>query len=318
MSKHWSEYWKLGHLTSFGADFQGNYTGLLKVRWSNVFSCLPSEFNVLDVATGNGALPLLVQDYFSQSDIKGVVKGIDYADINTLPLADSHYNKNIRIELIGNTPAEKLPFRNGEFNAVISQFGIEYSNLELSLAEVERVLAPDGLFHGIMHHRESVIIKYNHKLLDFILREELDKVIERLNCLATDMGVVLDKQDLARIKSCEKCEESRLEINGLLSKLATCDEQSLRESEFLNYVNNFFKSGLYWDVDKKLEYLDFVGVQLRVYRTRLTELVAASMSAERISTLKENLQQRNIKKFEASEIRDDNNNVLAWYVFFQK
>ena len=70
--------------------------------------------------------------------------------------------------------------------------------------------------------------------------------------------------------------KSRLEINGLLSKLAACDS-SPYGSEFLNY-GYFLKSGLYWDVDKKLEYLDFVGVQLRVYRTRLTELVAASMS----------------------------------------
>lgn len=318
MSNHWSEYWKLGHLTSFGADFQGNYTGLLKGLWFDVFSGFPSEFKVLDVATGNGALPLLIQDYFSQFDIKGEVKGIDYADIITLPPVDSYYNKSVLIELIGNTPAEKLPFKNGEFDAVISQFGIEYSNLDLSFAEVQRVLVTDGIFHGIMHHRDSVIIKYNSKLLAFILREDLDRVIELLNCLATDMGVVLNKQDLIRIKSCEKCEKSRLKINDLLSSLAAYDGQSLRESEFLNYVNNFFKNGLSWNVEKKLEYLDFVSVQLAVYRTRLTELVAASMCAERISILKEYLEKMSIKKFEANEIMDDNNGILAWNVFFQK
>ena len=136
MSSHWSEYWKLGHITSFGSDYEENYTGQLKDIWSNIFSQFSMGFKVLDVATGNGALPLLIQYYFSGLSVEGEVKGVDYADINMIPLANSHINKNVVIELLGNTPAEFLPFSDSEFDTVISQFGIEYSDMGLSLDQI--------------------------------------------------------------------------------------------------------------------------------------------------------------------------------------
>lgn len=318
MTSHWSEYWKLGHVTSFGTDYKENYTGHLKDLWSNVFSQFSSGFKVLDIATGNGALPLLIQDYFSKLSVEGEVIGVDNADINITPLAYSHSNRNVIIELLGNTPAEFLPFSDFEFDTVISQFGIEYSDLVISVPEVLRVLRGGGTFHAVIHHQKSVVIRYNSKLLSFLQCPEIERVVFLLKMMAHDMGEMIDRQDLIRIKSCVKCEKSRIEINTLLSKLAAYDEQSLSESGVLNYVNDFFRNGLFWSVEKKLEYLVFVSEQITVYRQRLTELVAASMSFERIDSLKEILSRNAVITFSVEEVVNNTGDILAWYVFFSK
>lgn len=318
MTSHWSEYWKLGHVTSFGTDFKENYTGQLKDIWSNVFSQFSMGFKVLDVATGNGALPLLIQDYFSKLSVDGEVKGVDYADINLVPLANSHTNKNVVIELLGNTPVELLPFSDSEFDTVISQFGIEYSDMCTSMPEVLRVLKDNGKFHAVIHHENSVIVLYNSKLLSFLERPEIESIMFFLNKISLDMGRMTDRQDLIRIKSCEKCEKSRSEINRLLSSLASYDEKSLCESEFLNYINEFFKSGLFWSIGKKMDYLAFVNRQLAVYRLRLTELVAASRSIEDMNSFREYLEPRGIKELMVENVVSSTGDIFAWYVSFSK
>ncbi|MEO3735227.1 class I SAM-dependent methyltransferase [Shewanella baltica] len=318
MTTHWSEYWKLGHVTSFGTDYKENYTGQLKDLWSDIFSQFSTGFKVLDVATGNGALPLLIQDYFSKLSIDGEVKGVDYADINMAPLTSSHHNKNVVIELLGNTPAESLPFPDCEFDTVISQFGIEYSDLIISMPEVLRVLKDGGIFHAVIHHQKSVVICYNSKLLSFLQHPEIERVVFLLKMMAHDMGEMTDRQDLIRIKSCAKCEKSRIEINDLLSKLAVYDEESLSESGVLKYINDFFINGLFWSVEKKLEYLVFVSEQISVYRQRLTELVAASMSVERIDSLREVLRQNAVITFSVEEVVNNTGDILGWYFSFSK
>lgn len=314
MSEHWSEYWKSGHLTSFGNEFSENYTGHLRSIWERIFNRLPDNFRLLDIATGNGALPLLAQDHFKKSDVKGAIKGIDFANINSQPLIEHHLNKNISIELIGNVRAESLPFSDSEFDMVISQFGIEYSDIEKSFYEVNRVLVRGGVFESIIHNKGSSIIKSNSRLLDFLRLKQIDIITQLLRQLAQDMGTMRGPDDLKRVKSCPKCEQSRMEINRLLSEVATIDEMALHETELLGYVNNFFKNGLFWPVDKKLEYLDFVNTQLEVYKNRLSELVAAAMDSEKINTLKQYLITLKVEGLAVEEVHNEKNEVIAWHM----
>lgn len=65
-NQHWSNYWQQGHITSFGQSFSGNYTGVLKEVWQDIIVNLPDNFAVLDLATGNGAIPQLIADHFAE------------------------------------------------------------------------------------------------------------------------------------------------------------------------------------------------------------------------------------------------------------
>lgn len=178
MSEHWSEYWKSGHLTSFGNEFSENYTGHLRSIWERIFNRLPDNFRLLDIATGNGALPLLAQDHFKKSDVKGAIKGIDFANINSQPLIEHHLNKNISIELIGNVRAESLPFSDSEFDMVISQFGIEYSDIEKSFYEVNRVLVKVVCLSQLSTIR---VLPSSRVIVDYLISCGLNRLISSLN-----------------------------------------------------------------------------------------------------------------------------------------
>lgn len=55
------------------------------------------------------------------------------------------------------TALEKRPFPGSYFDGASSQFGIEYADTRLALAEVSRVLKPGGRALFLMHHADSAI-----------------------------------------------------------------------------------------------------------------------------------------------------------------
>jgi ubiquinone/menaquinone biosynthesis C-methylase UbiE len=81
-----------------------------------------------------------------------------------------------------------LPFEDNSHDAAISQYGVEYSNLTASIAELSRVLKPTSKMHFIVHSFDSdIVTQSTHSLKQFelILKElqlhveflKLDKII---------------------------------------------------------------------------------------------------------------------------------------------
>jgi hypothetical protein len=89
------------------------------------------------------------------------VTGIDFARI---PLTI-----HPRVELLADTAMECLPFAEGSFGAVVSQFGYEYSQMELATHEMARVLAADARFSLLVHHADSSIVAANRSRLNALI-----------------------------------------------------------------------------------------------------------------------------------------------------
>jgi ubiquinone/menaquinone biosynthesis C-methylase UbiE len=121
--------------------------------WHERLSALPAGARVLDIATGNGALPRLLLD--ACPDAAVVCDAVDLAAIQPAWLADLPGTQRARLRFHGGCAAEALPFGDGSFDLVVSQYGLEYSDLERSLPEVRRVLAPGGRIAFVMHHAEA-------------------------------------------------------------------------------------------------------------------------------------------------------------------
>lgn len=93
--------------------------------------------HVLDIACGTGALTLAAAEFAGQA---GRVVGLD-ANPEMLAVAR---RKPGRIEWV-ESMAEALPFPDGYFDAVVSQFGFMFfENKPKALGEMMRVLKPDG------------------------------------------------------------------------------------------------------------------------------------------------------------------------------
>ncbi|MGP5155954.1 class I SAM-dependent methyltransferase [Pseudoalteromonas prydzensis] len=156
--QHWNSYWSnTKSLNSFaeGEHAQG-YVGEIADFWQTTFDSFPASAVILDLATGNGGLAVLAQQFEPDFNISAS----DAALIDPLTIfspIDPCFQTLKKIQFYGNMPSENLTFAHDQFDRVISQFGFEYANTAAALSEVNRVLKPDGEFIALIHHQDSFI-----------------------------------------------------------------------------------------------------------------------------------------------------------------
>ncbi|WP_258406090.1 class I SAM-dependent methyltransferase [Shewanella aegiceratis] len=317
MSHHWDEYWQQGHLTSFGDSFSGNYSGVLETNWHQDFNALADNFKVLDLATGNGALPLLLNQHFKGANKKGEVIGVDLAQINT-NLDELALNEQVRLSLLSHIDCSSLSFEDSSFDLVISQYGLEYSDLALSIPEAIRVLKPGGRLSLVTHHSRSMIINRNRRILNVVSQHSITKVFETIEALILKMGTLTNAEDVQRIKQDIECEQLRHQLNQEISTLAQSDEEGLKDSELLTYVASLFQQGLFWPLAKKQQYLAFARQQIETLRDRLGELVEASLDELALSAMLANLIELGANLSSINQIEDNAGQVLGWKIVINK
>ncbi len=83
--------------------------------------------------------------------------GVDFAKV--LP------DLGEKVAMFPNTCLEKLPFEDGSFDVITSQFAIEYASFSQAISEIKRVLTPGGRFFFLCHNADSIIVRDNIKRL---------------------------------------------------------------------------------------------------------------------------------------------------------
>jgi SAM-dependent methyltransferase len=146
----WSRYWARGVPHSCIGTYGDRYGGAIAAFWKEVFAGLPDGARVLDVATGNGALPRLLLDQCRHPRV--TCDAVDIATVHLPWLASVAPAERSRVRLHEGVDAAALPFADGSFDLAVSQYGIEYTDLEGSVPELLRVLAPRGGVAMVLHH----------------------------------------------------------------------------------------------------------------------------------------------------------------------
>ncbi|HZF98142.1 MAG TPA: class I SAM-dependent methyltransferase [Pseudoxanthomonas sp.] len=147
----WGAYWATGALHSCVTSYDGNYAGEIAKFWVKEFENLPKHSRVLDLATGNGAIPKLLLD------IRGNEVQIDGVDASQISPRWLELEKHGRIRFWPKVWMERLPFPDNTFDCVCSQFGIEYAERPAAWLEALRVLKTGGRLHCVLHHKDSVL-----------------------------------------------------------------------------------------------------------------------------------------------------------------
>ena len=167
----WTQFWQAGALHSLAGSFQGNYSGAIRAFWEEAFAPLTAGDRMLDVGTGNGAIPALVCEL--HGDALPRVDAIDLAtpDPAWLAAAPPVWRQQVRFH--AGIPAEDTPFGDASFKLVASQYGLEYSALSRSLSEMARITVAGGRLALVVHHagsRLAEVARAEVRMIDWLSR----------------------------------------------------------------------------------------------------------------------------------------------------
>lgn len=151
--KAWSRYWQAGPLHCLADSFTGNYDGGIGGFWKEVSGGLQEGQRVLDIGTGNGALPALLEELRPEAVLR--IDAVDLAQPAPRWHATLTEDARQRIRFHGGVRAEDLPFPDAGFDLAVSQYGIEYTNHAASARELARTLKPGGRCAFILHSAQS-------------------------------------------------------------------------------------------------------------------------------------------------------------------
>lgn len=153
----WRDYWKADRPASCMPEDERTAQEIAGV-WQRWFAECAGGSRILDIATGNGIV-------LNHAAIAGrtlnrafALTGVDLADIDPLRYVTSLEDDMRAARFIGGVAAEKLPFDAADFEVVVSQYGLEYADLQRALSEVARVLAPGGILHWLAHSDASEVV----------------------------------------------------------------------------------------------------------------------------------------------------------------
>lgn len=149
----WSRHWSTGAAHSCAGSFGATYGGAIAQAWSAVLGHTPPGTRVLDIATGSGALPRLLLQLQPALDVS--IDAVDLANVAPEWARRLPPQRATRVRFHAGITAESLPFPDACFGLVVSQYGLEYADLDRAVPEMLRVLAPGGRVALVLHHAAS-------------------------------------------------------------------------------------------------------------------------------------------------------------------
>jgi len=145
----WTAFWRefcLENQPHERCPIPGDGRSAVDRHWVYFAEDLPLGAHVIDLGCGAGVVGRTLLSH--RRDLK--VTGVDFADVPALHMANLTIHPWVNMEA--------LPFDDGCFDAAISLFGIEYSNIDQTARELTRVLKPGAAFSFLVHHHESEIV----------------------------------------------------------------------------------------------------------------------------------------------------------------
>ena len=156
---HWESFYRGGRLAACPTGAGANYTLELRDIWSEFFGALANGSRILDIGTGNGAIPLIARQTADSLGRTYEIHGADLARID--PSRDVADGGRLFAGIVFHpgVATEKLPFEPATFAAVSGQYALEYTDMRQSLSQVMRVLQPGATAQFLMHHADSIVVE---------------------------------------------------------------------------------------------------------------------------------------------------------------
>lgn len=289
-SQSWSRYWSSGVLHSCPGSFRGNYDGAIAEFWKDAFAALTSAQRVLDVASGNGALPRLLFGLDGGNDCGCRVDAIDLATLAPTWLGELNDAQRSRLHLHSGVLAERLPFSDATFDLVVSQYGIEYADLTAALAEAARVLRPQGGLRLLIHHREALPVRkgaVEARLLDGLLAA--GGLIDAAHCMLPWLALAANDWGRAQLQGNAAANADRAAFNTVQQRIAADIAKAGNDADILHEARDQIQKLFAIAQAQGIEHANAACAQLRLayaeHQLRAHELVTHALDVDRMKAL---------------------------------
>ena len=281
----WGNFWQKGHSTTFGKYYGDGYTkGYISDWWEKILSSHNGdEVKILEVGCGNASLRPCTLDL----GINGSYSGVDAADVKLSSAVETRLNENITVSLLGNTKIEDYQSDN-KFDLIASVYGVEYSDLSLSLPLIKKMLMPEGQVNFLMHHSESVITQMSQKALGEFDFDLMKSVIDNLKIINSELNRLHGK--LPKLKKSKVAETARARVNQVLGSIMNKPPSSRNPIlvDFSLDSLGFFKIIQRSKSDRK-EYIDSLLPDFYSFEERLSQMVDVARDEQKMKTFKKNM-----------------------------
>lgn len=297
----WTRFWAQGALHSLGTTFAGNYADAIGTFWQLQFAACNKTDRVLDLGCGNGPLAKILIDLFGEESPQW--NGIDLANPRPAWLVEQSQVIRDRMIFRGGVLAEELPFDDGSFDLVVSQFGIEYSDLNKSLPELVRVLRPEGRVALVVHHADSLpvyVSRQELRHLDFLVRTRyLDFSAEMLPFIAR----LAESEGRHQLAQDENANATRARFDAVHQEIsARIKSEPIPDllADVQIFVQECFRLAAAGSANAALERLTGYRSFLFDFRLRLEDLVRSALDEAGVLALQERLASLRGRKAEKS------------------
>ena len=167
----WDQFWSAGRASCCSDQDGTDNAELVRRQWVEMFADARDGDRILDLCTGNGAVLDVASECARESGKTFELCGVDSAAI--APVSGEPADTKAT-PLFIRASVTALPFVDASFNAVTSQFGLEYAPLESAVAEAMRVLRKGGRARFVVHAKDGTTALNAAKELDDIAELEDD------------------------------------------------------------------------------------------------------------------------------------------------
>jgi ubiquinone/menaquinone biosynthesis C-methylase UbiE len=296
----WESFYRAGTLAACPTGDDDNYSRQIRDGWTEYFASLPDGTRILDLGTGNGALPLIALETAKELDRRFSIHGVDRARIDPRAQASAGADAFGDVTFHPGTPAEDLPFDAESFDAVVGQYSVEYTDVPRTLAECARVLACGGGCRFVLHHARSRVIDNARESLDQWHAVEASGMFPALReCIG---------EGAARAAA-----EKRLYDSGrdFLRKFGGAANPFFVHF-LLDSIESLLTNRAALAPDALLGIVDRFEADLGDWATRLQQLVAVALDLDQLEAL---LEQARTVGFEVEgvvEVHENDGTLLGW------
>ena len=266
MENPWSVYWANANLHScLAADEKSQLA--IEQLWFDMALQLPAKAKVLDLATGNGAVPHALLSHNPSL----LIDAVDKADIK--PELSNEFSQTLsKVRFFPNQDIVALDatlFSAHHYDALVSQFGAEYAGLHDVLDGCLPLLKLGGKVKLIVHHECSNLLSSSRMKLEelaWLLTEKglVDTLVDWSKGLTS--FAVLEKKGRDNMEHCAVRSE---QISGQVFAAVRLISELKNEAH-----------------EDKIVVAETMRSKMRAEQQRLQQLSSAAQSADDIEALK--------------------------------